>query len=151
MSERARRAFEADDAFERREERYVLTNATFDAAVEPGEESHRVIVTVPMLDAVVVGETVAPVVEDGWYETFERRLEDVGGVTRRATVTPPTVTRDGDVATVETSVSDAGPEYVAETRAVVNYVEGTWFEGAIPGYEYDAVVQSVRERAHQQR
>ncbi|MFC7046905.1 DUF5813 family protein [Halobacteriaceae archaeon GCM10025711] len=135
--------------FERDGDAYVATATQFDATVTVDEDAHHVRVTVPMLDAVVVGETVAPVVEEGWYETFELRLEDVSGVLRTDDVSEPTVTRDGDAAVVEATFEADGRAAAEEAMALVNYVEGTWFEGVIPGYEYVEEIQAMRERAHQ--
>jgi hypothetical protein len=36
-----------------------------------------------------------------------------------------------------------------DALALVNYVEGTWFQGVVPGYDYVEKVQSMREQAAQ--
>lgn len=124
------------------------TTNDWNATVEVRDETVDVTVEVPMLDEVVEGETVAPVVEDGWYETLERRLEDVGGVTY-ATVTSLDVERSGRGVTVDITLHARPGNTADDTLAIVNYVEGTWFEGVIPGYPYVEKVQAMREQAQQ--
>ena len=110
---------------------------------------YRVTVRVPTIDAVVAGETVAPVVQEGWFETFERRLEDVGGATR-ADPEPPTAELDeaaGEVI-VRTAIESERPASAAEdAKAIVDYVEGTFVEGLIPGYTYREPASALLERA----
>ena len=151
--ERAERALERHDAFEREGEAFATTTAAVDARVrvESAEGSVLVRITarVPTIDAVVAGETVATVVQEGWFETFERRLEDVGGATR-GDPTAPTATLDdgaGEVvveATVEPRRPEGGPE---DAKALVDYVEGTFVEGLIPGYTYREPAAGLLERA----
>lgn len=146
MSERRVAAFESNARFDRREGTvFDLDGFDFEAWVRVGDTELVVVQELPMLDAVVEDETVAPVVEDGWFETFERRVEDVTRVLD-ADVQLPKVSRDGDIIRVETRlVTEAsGPD---DAIAIVNYVEGTWVEGIIPGYDYDDRVQSIRTRA----
>ena len=85
VPDRVRRAFADQGDFDRvAPDRFVLASTPFDATVtvadDEGRVAFEVIVRVPMLSAVAAD--VAPVVEDGWYETFELRLEDVGGALR---------------------------------------------------------------------
>ena len=140
--------FESNPRFERREENvFDLDGFDFGAWVRVGETELVVVQELPMLDSTVVGETVAPVVEDGWFETFERRAEDVTRVVD-TDVQLPKVSRDGDIIRVETRLvaEDSGPQ---EAMAVVNYIEGTWVEGIIPGYDYEERVESIRDRGRQ--
>lgn len=109
-----------------------------------------VTVIVPMLDA-VTEDSVAEVVEDGWFDTFERRIEDVSGITRRSRDLDPSVRRDGDEIVVEASLTDANPERgVADARAFVDFVEGTYVQGIIPGYDYVDPVAELLSRARTQ-
>lgn len=141
--------FEAHERFEREDEVFVVVDNDWEAEVVLGVEEYRVRVEVPTLDAVVdgaVGETVG----EGWFETFELRVADVGGVTYADPTAEPVVVQEGASVVVEVEV-EARPGHSADDAlAVVNYVEGTWFEGIIPGYEYVEKVQEMRERAHQQ-
>lgn len=154
---RAEQALEEHGAFERESEvdgdAFATTTAAADARVRVEETGtgagYRVTVRVPTIDAVVADETVAPVVREGWFETFDRRIEDVGGVTRGETE-PPTATLDeatGEVV-VETTVDAGRPERAAgDVKALVDYVEGTFVEGLIPGYTYREPAASLLERA----
>ncbi|MFC6615842.1 DUF5813 family protein [Halopenitus salinus] len=109
-----------------------------------------VTVVVPMLDA-VTEDAVAEVVEDGWFDTFERRIEDVSGITRRSRDLDPGVRRDGDDIVVEVSLADANPERgVEDARAFVDFVEGTYVQGIIPGYDYADPVAGLLSRARTQ-
>jgi hypothetical protein len=139
-------AFDTAPEFKPSSKGYVVTTATFDAYVAVGATSVTITVELPMLDAVVVGESVAEVVEDGWFDTFRRRVEDVDGLTP-ADIADPTVERRSESVIVETSVSVRDGHAASDALAVVNFVEGTWFGGIIPGYEYEDRVRSVREAA----
>jgi hypothetical protein len=136
---------DASEEFAAEDDRYRATTATFDAWVTPGDR-WRVVVEVPTLDAAVAEESVADVVEDGWFETLERRLADVTGVTRTDDVTPPTVERRAETVVVETAFAPGG-DPAAEALALVNFVEGTWFQGVVPGYDYVEEVAAMRESA----
>lgn len=148
MTERARDALASADGFERSGDEFAATHATFDATVAVEDDACRVVVELPTLDAAVVDEEVPDVVADGWFETFERRLGGVEGVAASADVSEPAVERREETVVVEAAFS--GGDAAEEARALVNYVEGTWFEGIVPGYDYVEEVQAVRERAHQQ-
>ena len=103
----------------------------------------------PTIDSAVAGETVAPVVQEGWLETFELRVADVGGVTRLEP-TEPDVSIDAatEVVVVETSLPADRPAVAADdAKAVVDFVEGTFVEGIIPGYTYREPVSGLIERA----
>lgn len=151
--ERAEAALAEHGAFERDGDAFSTATAAVDARVrverlDPGVV-YRVTVRVPTIDAVVADETVAPVVQEGWFETFERRLEDVGGATL-ADPAPPTASLDeaaGEVV-VETALDVGQPRRAGdEVKAVVDYVEGTFVEGLIPGYTYREPAAGLLERA----
>ena len=151
--ERAERALERNGAFERDGEAFAATTAAVDARVRvegmDGGVRYRVTARVPTIDAVVAGETVATVVQEGWYETFERRLEDVGGATRTDPAEPTaTLDEEADEVVVETTIEPHRPERGAEdAKAVIDYVEGTFVEGLIPGYTYREPASRLLERA----
>lgn len=142
-------ALVAHGRFEDRQDGLVPTRTTFDARVLVEDDVVRIVNEVPTLDAAVADETVAPVVEDGWYDTFERRVERIDGVTASDDVTVTSVERDETTITVETELV-ASPGTVADDAiAVISFVEGTWIEGIIPGYDYVDTVAHVRQRARQ--
>jgi hypothetical protein len=155
LPDRVHRAFRDHASFERVGENVFESQTTaFDASVavtskEDGVLSFVVTVRVPMLDA-VTADSVATVVEDGWFETFQLRMEDVGGVTRRDRGVSPTVRREDDEAVVEMSFEDRDERRgVDDAGALVDYVEGTYVQGIIPGYEYTEPVSELLSRAYQ--
>lgn len=142
LPRRVLRAFGDADAFEPTPEgTYRQTTTAFDAEVEPtateaGETRFVVTVRVPMLSE-VVEDGVAEVVEDGWYGTFARRVADVGDVTAGDHDLDPTVERRGDEAAATVEFVDIDPARgVADAKAFADFVEGTYVQGVIPGYEY---------------
>ena len=153
LLESARGSLSEHGAFERLREGYAVTTTAFDAAVHvraAGDAvSYRVVVTVPTLDAVVEGEEVAPVIREGWFETFERRVKHPGGATR---IDPaePVVTLDVDAGEVhveigfETTSPAKGTE---DAKALVDFVEGTYLQGVVPGYDYRDPVAGLIQQA----
>jgi hypothetical protein len=129
-----------------------VTTTPFDARLTPtaradGRVALAVRVRVPALSAVADDE-VAPVVEDGWAETFERRVVDVGGVTAVDRDLDPTVERDADGLAVDVDLADLDPRRaVDDAVALVSFVEGTYVQGVVPGYDYGEPVSSLLGRA----
>jgi hypothetical protein len=158
LSDRVRRAFTDHGGFQRDSAgEYVVTSTVFDAAVTVGDldavaDGHvpfAVEMRVPTLSAVVDGD-VADVVEEGWYETFELRVADAGGVTRRTEAIEPTVDRTGQEVVVAAEYSDIDPRRgVDDAAALVTFVEGTFVEGIIPGYDYTEPASSLLSSARQ--
>jgi len=150
-SGRAVQAFRDHDAFERIEGRRFAAETTFDAVVTAGESDGRidyeVTVSVPSLSAAVDGD-VAPVVEEGWLETFELRVGDADGVVRGDHDFDPTVEARGEAVVVEFAFADINERRGADdAAAIVNYVEGTYVQGIIPGYDYVDPVAGLVDRA----
>lgn len=153
---RVHRAFGDHGSFEQLDETtYEHVSTPFAGVVDVAEREDAqiqfdVTVTVPPLDA-VTEETVAEVVEDGWYETFELRITDISGVTRGDHDFEPVVAwADGEIV-VEVSLSDINvARGVEDAAAVVTFVEGTYVQGIIPGYEYTDPVSSILSKARQQ-
>jgi hypothetical protein len=151
-----RDAFASHAAFEPTDGGFEYVKTPFDATVsvedrEDGSYAVHVVVRVPMLDAVVAGESVADVVEDGWYETFERRMADAFDVAR-SDGGPPAVERDAENESIVVELSfetrDVG-RAVEDAAALVEYVEGTYVQGVIPGYDYREPVAGLLDRARQ--
>jgi len=154
-----RNAFASHDAFEPTDGGFEYVKTSFDATVSVERSDdvdgtpYRVEVTVrvPTLDAVVAGETVADVVEDGWYETFERRMEDAFDVAR-SDGDPPAVERDAENESIVVELSFETRDVrraVEDAAALVEYVEGTYVQGVIPGYDYRDPVAGLLDRARQ--
>jgi len=142
------RAFEPDsDA----ETMVVSTTTAFDGVVDatPTDDgvSLSVTVTVPMLSTVTDDE-LAPIVEDGWYETFERRVTDVGAIFRTERELTPQITDDDDEAIVTATLTDTNVERgVDDAAAFIDFIEGTYVQGIIPGYAYTNPVAGLLEQA----
>ncbi|RLM88895.1 hypothetical protein D3D02_10240 [Halobellus sp. Atlit-38R] len=149
---RARRAAEQHDSFERLDDgRYAVTTTAFDGEVvidsDGGAAVFAITVRVPMLDA-VTEDHVAPVVEDGWFDTLALRLEDVDGAFRGTDDPDVTVERDGEHAVLNVELTDLDANRAAaDAVAAVEYVEGTYVEGIIPGYDYTEPVTHLIQRA----
>lgn len=154
----AARALREHSAFEETADGYVCTTTPFDATVDPlpadaeGRDAQfRVVVELPTLDAVVADETVADVVADGWFETLELRLADAYDVAEVDPVADLEIDRGVETIVVQFHFiawdADRGAE---SAKAIVNYVEGTYLQGVIPGYEYDEPVAGLLARASEQ-
>lgn len=134
--------------FERTDGGFEPTTNDWDATVTVADDQVEIAVVVPTLAAATT-EPVADVVEDGWFDTFERRVADADGVTLADDVDVASVTReDGDVA-VELTLTPRTGKAADDALALVNFVEGTWFQGVIPGYDYVEKVQEMRQQAAQ--
>lgn len=149
LPESVERAFEYHDAFERDGDAFLVATTAFEGRVTAvdGPEyvsAYTVTVRVPTLSAVTTGE-VGDAVADGWFETLERRLEDAPKATR-ADVELGTfdVERDGEDVYVTYGFELGNADRAAEiAKAFVEYVEGTYVEGVIPGYEYESPVDDL--------
>ncbi|WP_331234983.1 DUF5813 family protein [Natronorarus salvus] len=152
-AERARNAMDDHDAFERVGAEHRVTTTPFEGRVTASEgegaTGFGVEVQVPTLDAVVEGESVPDVIEEGWLETFELRLADAHQATRRLEALDPEVERDGEEVRVAFAFEESAERGPEEAKALVEYVEGTWVEGIVPGYEYGEPAASLLGRAQQ--
>ncbi|SDF54846.1 hypothetical protein SAMN04488067_105161 [Halorubrum xinjiangense] len=155
LPDRVRRAFADHGSFERDGDGWVSTTTAFDGRVRaaPAEEGRirfAVTVRVPTLSAVTADE-VADVVGDGWADTFERRVVDVGGVTRTDREFDPVVEGEVDEITVAYALTDINERRgVDDAGALIDFVEGTYVQGVIPGYEYTEPVSDLLSAARQQ-
>jgi hypothetical protein len=146
-------AFRAHDAFVGDGDRYrtetTVCEATATAVPTDGDRAgaFSVIVTVPTID-VAAADEVGSAVTTGWCETFALRLGDAFDVATTSDHDEPTVERGGGVVTARFEYrawrADRG---VADAKALVDYVEGTYAQGVIPGYEYEGPVASLVEQA----
>ncbi|MFB6155411.1 MAG: DUF5813 family protein [Haloferacaceae archaeon] len=155
VPDRVARAFRDHGSFERvGDGEYESVTTPFEGvvAVAPGEDGRMafdVTVRVPTLGEVVDGR-VADVVEDGWYETFALRVADVGGVMRGERDVAPEVHRRGGEVVVEWSFEDVNERRgVDDAGALVDYVEGTYAQGIVPGYDYLPPASDIVDRARQ--
>lgn len=155
LPERVGRAFADHGSFETVEEGvFAATTIPFEGTVRVrgvDPTSIEVSVRAPMLsEAVVEDEEVASVVERDWFETFERRMEDAHLPMTGDREVEPTVEDVAGQLLVEATLTDRDPSRAADdARAFVEYVEGTYVEGVVPGYEYDEPVAGLLDRARQ--
>ncbi len=153
---RVKRAFRDHDSFETAENGvgFVSMTTAFDGRVEAtalddGRIEFTVTVRVPMLSSVTTDE-MASVVEDGWLETFELRVADVGEITKTERDLSPKTRLDGGEIVVEEEFADLNERRgVADAAALIDFVEGTYVQGVIPGYEYTDPVASILSEARQ--
>jgi hypothetical protein len=125
--------------------------ATASAVASERAGRFRLVVTVPTLSACVTDPSaVADVVEDGWFETLERRLGDAYDVAKTSVEGEPTLDRGAESVRVafafEPWQADTG---VSDAKALAEYVEGTFLQGLIPGYEYVGVAAELQAAATQ--
>ncbi|MCU4924534.1 DUF5813 family protein [Halobacteria archaeon AArc-dxtr1] len=144
------RALDAHDAFERTDAGYDLRTTVFETTVAPantGESALSVTVSLPSLSAATVDD-VAPVVADDWFETLERRLADVFSVASPVAHDEPTLERQDDEVRVRLTYTASGPASgVSDAKALIEYVEGTYAQGVIPGYEYRGPAETLLANA----
>ncbi|QGN08128.1 hypothetical protein Hrd1104_13030 [Halorhabdus sp. CBA1104] len=147
-------AMAAHDAFEAGNDRYRVTTTAFDGTVTATETDgvgyeFTVTVRAPMLGAAIEDEVVGPAVEEGWFDTYERRLEDAPKATRAQVELDSYDLREQGreaIATFRFTFGDAA-RGVEIAKTIVEYVEGTYVEGVVPGYEYGSPVADLLQRA----
>lgn len=156
LPDRVVRAFADHDSFERTSDEVwtsVTTAFDGDVAVAPEEDGRfrfETTVRVPPLSD-VTADHVADVVEDGWAETFERRVVDVGGVTRGDHEFDPEVSRERAEIIVRFTFEEINERRaVDDAGALIDFVEGTYVQGVIPGYEYTEPVTDLLSAARSQ-
>jgi len=130
---------------------YAVTTTVFDGDISietaDGAAIFSVVITVPMIDSVVDGH-VAPPVQKGWVDTFGRRMADAESATRGHETLDIKTTRKDDTAVVETTFTDIDPSRgVDDAVSLVEFAEGTYVEGVIPGYDYTDPVTQLIQRA----
>jgi hypothetical protein len=147
-------AMAAHEAFEDGEDGYRVTTTVFDGTVTATEADgvgyeFTVTVRAPMLGAAVEDEVVGPAIEEGWFDTYERRLEDAPKATRaQVELDSYDLSEQGReaIATFTFTYGDA-ERGVEIAKTIVEYVEGTYVEGVVPGYEYGSPVADLLQRA----
>lgn len=153
--DRFERAFDAHEAFERDGDAYTLTTTTFEATVTADETDdwalrYTVTVRAPMLSTAVEGD-VGAAVEDGWFDTYALRLEDATNATRQNVELDSCRVREaGGDAVAEFEFVHGNADHAPDlVKAIVEYAEGTYVEGVVPGYDYREPVASLLQGASQ--
>jgi hypothetical protein len=149
-----RRAVVERDGFEVADGEVRVTSTVFDARLDAETVEWKTVfsvtVSVPSLSAAVDGE-VGGAVASGWLETFERRLADAPSSTR-ATVELDeldVVEVDGEVVVTFAFAFGDEARGVEVAKTFVEYVEGTYVEGIVPGYDYVEPVSTLLGEATQ--
>ena len=155
LPERVVRAFQRHEAFQRDGNGFAVTTTTFDGRVTADDTDDRALsytleVRAPTLSA-ATEETVGAAVQEGWFETYERRLEDAPMAVRfDVGLESLRVTEDGDEAVAAFEFrwhnADQAPDIA---KAMAEYVEGTYMEGIVPGYRYRPPVSEMLSQARQ--
>jgi len=147
-------AFESHDAYEEGEAGYTVETTAFEGAVTAAEAdaewalTYTVTIDVPTLSAAVDGD-VGPALAEGWLDTFERRLADAPKATRASVdIEAFTVTAEAETVTIEYRFTLGNPDQAADVaKTFVEYAEGTYVEGVVPGYDYLPPVSRLLEDA----
>ncbi len=147
------RAFERHGAYTRDGEGFVISTTACEGrvtAIEGTVPAYTVTVRVPTIQAATaddVGEAVA----EGWFDTLRRRLEEAPKATRAdVDLAAFEVDRDDGDVFVTYGFEWADPDRAADiAKTFVEYVEGTYVEGVVPGYEYESPVADLLDRASQ--
>lgn len=155
LPDRAERAFGAHEAFERNGEWFTVTTTKFDGRVTAAETdewdiAYTLEVRAPMLSAVTADE-VGPAVEDGWFDTYDRRLEDTHMAVRQdVDFSDRRVFEEADDAVAVFEFEWGNADHVPNmAKAMTEYVEGTYMEGIVPGYDYTQPVSEMLSKARQ--
>ncbi|MFB6188697.1 MAG: DUF5813 family protein [Halapricum sp.] len=154
FSSTVRDAFASYDGYTVEDDRASVETTVFDGQVtitDVGVDwAHRyvVTVTVPSLSAAVAG-TVGDAIRSGWLDTFERRLEDAPKATRASIELDAfEVAAEEETVTVTYEFTNGDPRQAADVaKTFVEYVEGTYAEGIVPGYDYEPPVSRLLEQA----
>lgn len=147
-------AFDGHEAFELADGEYAVTTAAFDGTVSAttGEDgfTFEVTVSVPAIEA-ATADDVGPAVATDWLLTFKRRLEDAPKATRSdVELAEFDVTAEQGTVEVIYGFEWESPHRGATiAKTLVEYVEGTYVEGIIPGYEYVPPVSDLLASASQ--
>lgn len=126
----------------------VFESAVSASPADGGAHRWTVTVTVPGLSA-ATSDPVGKAVAEGWFETFKRRLMDAPMATRAPLeLETLEVERSGlDVVVTFIFIWDVPHPAVDLAKTLVEYVEGTYVEGTIPGYTYEPPVSDLLSAA----
>ena len=155
VPDEAREAFEAHGSVTESDEGFAVESTVFDGFLTASEgpewkHTYTVTVYVPTLGEATADE-VGRAVEESWRETFERRLEDAPQSTRSSVEIHDFEVEDlGGELQITYSFEWGDPGRATEIgKTFVEYVEGTYVEGIVPGYEYEPPVSDLLSSASQ--
>jgi len=153
VPESARNAFENHESIKVADDGFEIETTVFDGYVTASEgpdwkHTYTVTVYVPTLQGATADE-VGQAVLDGWQETLERRLEDVSKSTRASVeLYDFDVERLDEELQITYTFEWGNEDRAAEiAKTFVEYTEGTYVEGIVPGYEYEPPVSDLLANA----
>ena len=150
--ELARQALSRHDGFNTDTDPIAYQQTPFAVTTTVGETTVIVEAELPTLNAVVTDTDVGPAVANGWYETLTLRLADIAPATKwDATDIETRVERTDECVRAVYQFPLRYPRRAGEdVAAIAQFVEGTYLQGVIPGYEYDDPVAGLLARASDQ-
>lgn len=154
MTNEFQNAVRSHDAFESQTDGYQVTTSAFDSTVITTQQDESfqftVAISVPHIRVATV-EEVGPTVATDWFETFERRLEEAPNATRKTVELDEfDVTETSSSAEIVYRFSRVSPTSGLDiAKTLTEFVEGTYVEGVIPGYEYTGAVADLLGAASQ--
>ncbi|MFW6437267.1 MAG: DUF5813 family protein [Halococcoides sp.] len=111
------------------------------------EPTWTVEIRVPTIDAVAT-DPVGPAVKDDWVETFRRRARDASGATRRSIDPEVSIDRTDEHLVVTYAFEEGVTDRALDVaRDIALFVEGTYVQGAIPGYDYESPLSELLNQA----
>jgi hypothetical protein len=153
ISEPVRDVFAGHTAFVTHSAGFAVTTTAFEGvlrAAVPGDEGtvYTLRVRVPTLDA-ATADDVGDAVATDWLRTLRHRLEDAPQATRANIDLDSIEVRAGDdTVNIEYVFSWGNPQTAPDmVKAFVEFVEGTYVEGIVPGYEYESPVADLLSQA----
>lgn len=150
LPESVRAAVDQTDATSREAGGFTVTTTVFDAHVTVEESIYTVTIRVPTINSASADE-IGPAVATDWRRTLERRLRDAPQATRsQVDLDEYGVEYENGTARIEYRFSWDDPSQAVQiAKTFVEYVEGTYVEGVIPGYEYEPPVSDLLADATQ--
>lgn len=131
-------------AFEETGAGHRLTTLQVEGIVRVVDRTLLVEVELPTLETVVRDAVVPDVVAAEWFETVSRRLEEGYDVARSPPADPVRVERDPRRVVVRYRIDPEDAEVaVADAKALAEYAQGTYVQGAIPGYSYGSPLDEL--------
>lgn len=105
-------------------------------------------IELPTLDTVVADQSVPDVVEEGWQSTLRRRLGNVShALPTDRSIEPEWKANDRVITVTYRFVPTRRDQPTEEIIAVYDFVEGTYLQGIIPGYEYNDPIAGMIAKA----
>jgi len=105
---------------------------------------------VPTIETVTV-DSVGAAVQSDWFETFRRRAREAASATRRSVDPEVSIDRTDGVIVVTYAFEERVTDRALEVaRDIALFVEGTYVQGAIPGYEYEPPLSELLSEAKSQ-